>query len=393
MMRPTKSVLLYFTAFFRGVGGSEFLVFSLIRDLQARGCSVTLALQSPGIDPLKAVDGYGISIDKSALKVIPLFPDGRFLKWMDRHLKCVWRMRLRRLGPQHDVCISCANPVDFGRPGIHFIHMLTFGQSFLCAREWHGDVSLKRALCDVTQAFVGGVTNALLGVRSAAKIVRSRKERVFPNSAYVKSAVERRYGVRIEEVFYPPTLFTPSHDNVKRHPFDIACVGRIAPEKRLESLVAIVEEARRIAKVDFRLRVVGAVTADGYGLRVRQLADRHSWVVLEGMRTGDEKSRILQECRFALHACRVEAFGISVTEYLKADLVPLVPQEGGSAEIVAVPDVVYKTEAVGARILARLVLDNAFYVKCLTRCRRRAEAFSAEAYWRRQSALLDNVLQ
>lgn len=390
---PAKRALLYFTSFSRGVGGSEFLVFSLIRDLQSRGWSVSLALQSSGIDPLQAVDEYGISIDKSALKVIPLFPRGRFIRRLDRHLKCVWRMRLRRLGPKYDVCISCANPVDFGRPGVHFIHMMTFGQPFSCVREWCGDASWKRAFREAVCVFLGGVTNTLIGLRSMAKLVRGEDERVFPNSAYVKAAVERNYGVRIEDVFYPPTLFSPIREQAPRHPFDIACVGRVAPEKRLESLALIVEEARRISKADFRLRVVGRVTDDGYGFRIRQLATRYPWIVLEGMRTGREKSRILQECRFALHGCRVEAFGISVTEYLKAELVPLVPSGGGSSEIVALPDLVYKTESEGARILVRLASDDRFYRKCLDCCRRRAEVFSASAYLRRQAALLDDVLQ
>ena len=94
----------------------------------------------------------------------------------------------------------------------------------------------------------------------------------------------------------------------------------------------------------------------------------------------------------ALHAERDEAFGISVTEYLKAGLIPIVPDEGGTPEIVDSPALTYRTNEDAAQILAHLLSDAGFRENRRRHCVERAKLFSREAYLERQGKLLAEIV-
>ena len=71
-------VLVYFTGFSAHVGGSEFLLFTLIRALQRVECAVTVALQSSG-DLQKVSRLYGIEID---MQITPELMKQNLLDWL-----------------------------------------------------------------------------------------------------------------------------------------------------------------------------------------------------------------------------------------------------------------------------------------------------------------------
>ena len=373
-----RRVLVYFTGFSEHMGGSEYLLFSLIQALQKGGCSVTVALQSTG-DLGRAAETYGMGIDLSELTVL------RFVRVR----------QLRKMGPQFDFCISCANPVDFGRPGIHFVHMMTLDAGY-SNKVWFRDqgkaVPLKTRLSQGRDT----VVRILSGVRSARQIVCDPREVVLPNSNFVKRSIESYYKCRVHEAFYPPTLFEPLPTGgtpVVPGVMDVACLGRVGPEKKVLEIIGIVERARRSTGKELRLRIAGHVppadaTYTDYGRRVRAKAAECPWIKLEGVLTGEAKAKYLSECRFAIHHCEVEAFGISITEYIKAGVVPIVPREGGSSEAVGNDELVFASDDEAARKLARLAEDREYYGALQAHVLARAELFSAMKYQERQRALL-----
>lgn len=384
-------ILVYFTKISRTaghVGGSEMLLFLIIKELQERGYDITVALQSGG-DIVAGAKDYGVVIDAEKVRVVHLGECGRLLRFIDRHLKFLWQWRLRHIGPHFNICISCANPVDFGRPGIHFVYMLTLDEKFK-AHFWRagegGWMALRTRLVYARDAVVA----FFAGVRMPAKIVRDPQEVVLANSNYAKSCIEAYYKCRIHDAFYPPTVFEQSgNDMENRCGYDIAYIGRFEPEKRVENLIEIVRCARELSGIDFRLHLAGRCPDTAQGDGIREKIARYKWANHEGTVKGDAKVRFLASCRFALHGCKVEAFGISVTEYLKAGLVPVVPVEGGSSEVVGLEELEYSDDAEAARILVRLVRDRDFYERCSKHCRERAVAFSADAYTKRQKKLFD----
>ena len=111
-----------------------------------------------------------------------------------------------------------------------------------------------------------------------------------------------------------------------------------------------------------------------------------------GERYGKDKEEFLLSGSYALHAERLEAFGISVTEYLKAGNIAIVPDEGGSSEVVDSPALSYHTDDEAAAILSRLLTDTAFRESQRQHCARRAAFFSARAYAQRQELLLREIV-
>ena len=392
-----KSILVYFTGFSRQIGGSEALVFLLLREMQAR-YDVTLALQHTWLDPFAAAEMYGLPLDRSRIKVVLLDKAPGLLAKMDRHLKFLWMRRLRKMGPRFDICISCANPVDFGRPGKHFVFMLSLDNAFK-AFIWKEHPRGREWLRYRTLRFRDCLARMLAGARTAASVVRDGREVVLPNSCYAKRCIENYYHCKVHEAFYPPTLFEAGKrfsrvERVARAEggsLSIVSLGRIGPEKRPLEMVEIVKNARNQSGLDFKLRLVGHCSNAYLKKRLAELTVDNPWLRVYDAVVGTAKAEMLASCSFALHACNVEAFGISITEYMKAGLVPIVPREGGSSEVVGLDSLVYENEEEAADILIRLATDNAFYNECLSHCTNRAKLFTADAYLRRQKDLFEEL--
>ena len=171
----------------------------------------------------------------------------------------------------------------------------------------------------------------------------------------------------------------------------IVSIGRLGPEKRPLEMVEIVRSARNRSGLDFSLRLVGHCSNAYLKKRLAELTAENLWLRVDDAIVGEAKAELLASCTFALHACKVEAFGISVTEYLKAGLVPVVPREGGSSEVVGLNDLVYDSDGGAAEILVRLATDEVFYRKCQVYCMERGKEFYAEAYVKRQRRLVKDL--
>ena len=89
---------------------------------------------------------------------------------------------------------------------------------------------------------------------------------------------------------------------------------------------------------------------------------------------------------------REEAFGISITEYLKAGVIPVVPDTGGAPEVADAPALTYRNDGEAAELLAKLIGDATFREEQRWHCAQRAEAFSAEAYMKSQHELLQEIV-
>ena len=116
------------------------------------------------------------------------------------------------------------------------------------------------------------------------------------------------------------------------------------------------------------------------------------WCTLVGKVFGESKERFLLSGTYAIHAQRDEAFGIAITEYLKAGLVPVVPDEGGAPEVVNVPELTYHDKRQAAEILAQLVTDDQFRETIQRRCAIRANDFDAQAQHERLRNLMEGIL-
>jgi glycosyltransferase involved in cell wall biosynthesis len=388
-----KNVLLYYSFSF-ALGGGEYLPLAFIAALQ-KTSNLTVAVDQAGnFERSYKAFGTGLDIDLSRLKIVQVTPPDYDPR---RHnvLASLRRFRrLRHLARSADVCISTSSIMDFGKPAHHFINMLAFGDDAFTDYV-HGRSSRARGdmMTKAKRFFSNSILRPILGMRSKRSIICDRRQHIYPNSQYVEKTMKDFYGPFNSRVFYPPTLFEAEPTDVVRDPLKVVYIGRIIPDKRIEDLVAIVERARAVTGLDIAFHVAGRLDqTPSYGRKLDMMAQERNWLKFVGALYGEEKMRFLTSGTYAIHAERDEAFGISIAEYLSSGLIPIVPDEGGTPEIVDSPDLTYRTNEDAARILARLLADDGFRGIQRDHCAERAKLFSREAYLERQRKLLAEIV-
>ena len=113
---------------------------------------------------------------------------------------------------------------------------------------------------------------------------------------------------------------------------EFLCLGRIAPEKNIERVIAILDQVR-ITGHAVRLHLAGGGEGGDYERQIQRLCDeRREWVTFHGAVYGEAKKALLGRCRFGVSACDREAFGIATAEMAGAGIIPFVPQSGAQSE-------------------------------------------------------------
>ena len=388
-----KRVLIYYINFHSTIGGGEYLSLLFIAELQ-KTCEVTLALNWDS-DMEAASKMARIPIDTSRLKIVLVKPKSSFLRKLDAILPFYRIWQLKKLAKDADVCISTANMIDFGKPAHHFVYLLRlFGDNAFTDYYMHvpplkGFAQLKRK----TRTFLAeSILRPLLGIRSTRKILADPREHIYPTSCYVDSIMRDFYGPFTGTVFYPPTMFEITQEAAERDPLRVVYLGRLFPEKRILDIIRIVERARELSGLKLTLQIAGHPDPTPYVEKLKRTAQENPWIQLVGPLYGKDKEQFLLSGTYAIHAERDETFGISITEYLKAGCIPIVPDEGGTVEIVDNPDLTYHANEDAADILVRLLSDVVFREQQQAHCRKRAESFSMRTYKESQSLLLKRIL-
>lgn len=387
-------VLLYHKQLTTFLAGGMFQPLIFVSELQ-RSCEVTLALNE-SCDIAEASDVAGIPIDTKRLKVVILDPKEGFLTKHPYMLSLRRAQKLKRLAKEADFCISTANVMDFGKPGHHFIYLLSQfgGHAFYDhLMQTKGRTGLRRRFRRLCTALGENVIKPLFGIRPLKKILADRRERVYPTSRYVEGIVRSFYGPFNSKVFYPPTVFEFTRTDVVRDPLSVIYVGRIFPPKRITDIIEIVARARELSGLDLTLRIAGKLTPIPYVETLKRLAEERPWLSLVGPVYGKEKEEFMLSAAYALHAEKDEAFGIAIAEYLKAGNIPLVPDTGGPLEIVDNPSLVFHTNEDAAQTLVKLLSDTAFREDLRRHCAERAEIFTHAAYMARQRKLLAQIVE
>ena len=280
----------------------------------------------------------------------------------------LFQRRLPSLCGPHDVLISSSNEVDFGRPGIQYIHYPWNLRPRPDRRWYHLGVLLHLyyRLSDGLARFSAD------GARLNLTLV---------NSDWTGALVRRRYGVEARTV-YPPVTAAPAALPWAARQDGFVCIGRLVPDKQVERVIDIVARVREAAP-GVRLHVVGTFDAHPlYGRRIRRLVRTHAtWITFhEGLPRG-ELLRLLGSQRYGIHGMPREHFGIAAAEMVSAGAIVFVPADGGQVEIVGGDErLLYRTpEEAVARIL-RVLGDPAEQVRLRTALAARRDLFSSERF-------------
>ena len=182
-----------------------------------------------------------------------------------------------------------------------------------------------------------------------------RGDLILANSTWTVAQLDEFFGVEDAPIIYPPVILPKASADSARDPLGFVCLGRVVPEKEIERIVRILSAVRERG-YPAKLRLIGDLDASPYSRGVAGLIEQHSdWITPEGFLDLEGKQAFLASQTYALHACRIEAFGIAVAEMASMGCIPFVPSTGGAGEIVRDPRLQFGSDTeVVEKIIAML---------------------------------------
>ena len=335
-----------------GRGGSEATAMWSLHALQDLA-KITFTTASP-VDWDKLNDTYGtaVSPEKVTLLQAPRLPGvdtGTKLAFWQR---AYFERFCQTLPDHYDICISSYNPIRFNQPGIQLIGDFSFDEGArldlyptASDQAHHRPSLLRRMYLSVGEQLAG---------RDDGEVAGSG-DLIVANSRWTAQVFEERFQIRNSPILYPPSSVHAVESTVPRDPLGFVCMGRIMPEKEVESIIAILDRVRA-AGHPATLDLAGQFGLDPYSKRIARMAkERAEWIRTPGFFGPKDKQEVFASRTYGIHACRVEAFGIAIAEMAAAGLLPFVSRDGGVQEIVGLKELIYSDidDAVD-KIIARI---------------------------------------
>jgi glycosyltransferase involved in cell wall biosynthesis len=293
--------------------------------------------------------------------------------------------RCRRMVDEYDVVIGIDNEMDFGRRGIQYIHYPSSHDPRINASvassvepfnvRWYHFPILLRSYFRVCRALAG------------FSPARMRTNLTLVSSGWTGRLMHEVHGVDTVTV-YPPVLADFPRVPWEPRENGFVCIGRIAPEKRIEDIVEILS-AVRAEGADVHLHLVGTPGPAEYVERIRRLQKTHEWVSLELDLPRAALAQVLTTHRYAIHAMRREPFGIAVATLLHAGCLLFVPDDGGLVEIVGHNrELVYHSAADAVAKIVAVVRDPARQHALARSLEAHAPTFSAQRFMEQMRAIV-----
>jgi glycosyltransferase involved in cell wall biosynthesis len=278
---------------------------------------------------------YGTDLDPSGFSILQVpLPIG--IRKTAKFAALRWRFVQRycqKIAPNFDLMVSGYNPCVFGVKGIQLVADLEALPSILLLnnwkRWWYGKTPLRAAylkLCDLVSP-----TNQEAWTENVS----------LANSAWTAELLRRDYGVEAK-VLYPPVSTGSARIPESERGNGFVCVGRIIPEKGIETIIEILEGVRGSGH-DVHLHVIGDADHSAYARQLRKRCLEHlsDWVFFDGRLNERSKNALIGKHRFGISGRKDEPFGIAVAEIVEAGGIVFVPDNGGQVEIVDHEDLVY----------------------------------------------------
>lgn len=319
------------------------------------------------------------------------------LRWLGGGERCTLEL-LRGLSRRHEVTLwtgSIASGHTFpelaayprrtltaiewltARPNVDVVIAQTFGAYLLALRHPH-------VICYAhtlrSRYLSGGRRPDLAARRWLDRRALRRCSHLLTNSQFSAEFALRRYG-RAAEVVPPGVegtfLARPRPSSVGEYAL---YVGRLAPEKGLERLLAWMDNAR------MPLRLVGEGPPD-YVRHLRSLAPGTAEFV--GPRTGDALIDEYAGCRFLTYLPHDEEFGMAALEAMASGKPVIGSREGGLPELVrdGVSGFLVGSAAECANAVHRLQCDDELCLRMGSAGREIARAFT----WERFVARIEDI--
>ena len=368
-------------------GGSEAVAFWTIRALKD-AYDVTL-VTFDYIDLAEVNDFYGLDFQEGDFKILQIPIPYRLRKssraWLlKQHVAIRYIKKMRN---QFDIIFGTFNEMDFGKPGIQYIHFPVLAEERLrdlgfidFPDVWYYKNPLFRKayhhFCETLSGF------SVEGVRQNLTLV---------NSQWTGKIVEEIYDIKPLVVYPPVKSDFPSVPWGEREDGFI-CLGRISPEKRIETIVEVLSKVRETGK-NLHLHIIGRADESDYSHRIRRLVGKNrAWVYLEENITREQLVQLLTKHKFGIHGMKNEHFGIAVAEMVQAGMIVFAPNGGGQVEIVGNGELLYDSPKDALRKIKRILENPDIQTALRERLKQRAKRFSEETFMERIREIMGNFV-
>jgi glycosyltransferase involved in cell wall biosynthesis len=211
---------------------------------------------------------------------------------------------------------------------------------------------------------------------------RLRSSLTLTHSQWTRNKTADLCGIS-SEVLYPPAAGDFTDTPWQQREDSFVNIGRLTPIKRQDFVIETLALVRR-EWPELKLHVCGSAAMPDYLGRLEKLAAMHGpWVQIHQDLSRQDLIALLSRCRYGIHACVDEHFGVAPAELARAGCVPFVHASGRQVEIVdQEPHLCFTTaEDAAAKILA-VMRDNGLQRKLQAVVSRRSPRFAPDTFVR-----------
>ena len=275
------------------------------------------------------------------------------------------------VAPRYDVLVTANNEVDFGRPGIQYVHYPSQKSRRGRPRTCIGGKGL------------AAVVNVYYRLGESNLPVHGRRDEAQPHAGELQlDGASHAGGARSGRAHPVP----PGHRDVRRgagahRQNGFMCVGRIAPEKAIDRIIDIVSAARERCG-PLTLCIVGTPGPRQYRERIRaRVAASGGWISHRETVSREELLALMRSYRYGIHGRLEEHFGIAPAEMAAAGSIVFVPNGGGQVEIVnGDPRLVYDSIEGAVSAIARVVENPDLQAALRRMLSARSQMFAVERF-------------
>jgi glycosyltransferase involved in cell wall biosynthesis len=389
-IQTERPKILFVDPFFGALGGGVMVSCWIVQALSPTHDLTWLSWHGLDLEKLDRFAGTTLSGTKFRQTQAPAWLRvlGETLNSLDRADYNIQRWSLlmrhvRSMALSYDLTICCNDEMDMGAPGIQYIHYPYLNQFF--QRTVGGPLSIRLQFRNRPWMRTSGFDPA-----------RFVANTTLANSSWTGDVIRQAYGIESQTLYPPvPGEFAPLPWEARDH--TAICVGRLGQDKRLETIVDIVEKTRQNDPT-LRLRIVGVpYTGPGgdEGLAFAKYADEHyDWVDLHMDLPRDALVDMMCRSRIGIHAKEDEHFGISVAEMARAGAAVFVHNSGGQVEIVgADPRLTYSDAQDAASKITALLSNTALRRDVLKNLTIQCENFTTSYFCHEFQALVAQTLK
>lgn len=324
-----------------GWGGGECVCIWTIEALKKDYDLTLISSGSINLEALNNFFGTSLSPHEFKFKKIPLLLPRRKFAMLRQHLLVRCSKLLRK---RYNLLVGTYNEVDFGRRGIQYIHFPALSGSIVSSLGELPENWLYKMYYENT--FFRKFCRNLDYLISGYSADRMKKNRTLVNSKWTGEIVRKLYGIE-STVIYPPVSSNFPEMVWEKKENGFLYVGGIFPQKRIERIIDILEEAKKV--YDVHLHIIGHLYSKSYFKKIKKLIDKNSnWIFWHPDLSHDELKKYMISHKYGISGRENEHFGITVAEMVKAGCLVFVPNGGGQVEIVNNNQLIYvnKEEAV-----------------------------------------------